>query len=203
MFLPNSFKCVVIIPKVLQNFLYVFQGNDPSVERQQGDQHLRINCSLFRSCWEWSLFRPPRLLHTFLSLFIRHHFVLLQFTSGTNFLSEGKAIVYIVKKKKGNDLYAFMKKKNISENYPPLPLKLFIHLLLIRNAWWLKFSREYHQLRARRAILLFKYVPLRTRRVLSPWSLHTYTAFLVLNGTSLNIDSALLALNRRYIVFLN
>ena len=48
-------------------------------------------------------------------------------------------------------------------------------------------------MRARRALSLFKDVPLRTRRALS---------LLVLNVTSLNSDSALLALNWRHILYL-
>ena len=56
----------------------------------------------------------------------------------------------------------------------------------------------YCQLRARRALLLFKDDLLRTRRALSPYTLYSNSALLVLNGTSLNIDSALLALNWRY-----
>ena len=57
---------------------------------------------------------------------------------------------------------------------------------------------SYRQLRARRALLLLKDVPLRTRRALSPQTLYSNSALLVLNRTSLNIDSALLALNRRH-----
>ena len=56
----------------------------------------------------------------------------------------------------------------------------------------------YRQLKARRALSLFKDVPLRSRRALSPWTLYSDSTLLVLNGTSLNIDSALLALNWRY-----
>ena len=51
------------------------------------------------------------------------------------------------------------------------------------------------ELRARTALSLFKEVPLRTRKALSPLTLYSDSALLVLNGTSLNIDSALLALN--------
>ena len=55
------------------------------------------------------------------------------------------------------------------------------------------------QLRARRALSLFKDVPLSTRRVLSvsPIVHYNKSSLLVFNGTSLNIDSALLALNWR------
>ena len=54
-------------------------------------------------------------------------------------------------------------------------------------------------MRARRALPLFKDVPLRTRRVLLPWILYSNSTLLVVNKTSLNIDSALLALNWRHI----
>ena len=50
------------------------------------------------------------------------------------------------------------------------------------------------QLRARRALSLFKVVSLRTRRALSRLTLYSDTTLLVLNGTSLNFDYALLAL---------
>ena len=49
-------------------------------------------------------------------------------------------------------------------------------------------------MRARRELTLLKDVPLRTRRALSPETLYS-DSVLVLNGTSLNIDSALLAVN--------
>ena len=51
------------------------------------------------------------------------------------------------------------------------------------------------QLTAKRALSLFKDVLLRTRRALLPQTLYSDSNLLVLNGTSLNIDSALLALN--------
>ena len=54
-------------------------------------------------------------------------------------------------------------------------------------------------LRARRALSLFRDVPLRTRRVLSTQTLYSDSALLVLKG-SLNIDSALLALNWRNVL---
>ena len=52
----------------------------------------------------------------------------------------------------------------------------------------------HHWLRARRT-LMFTNVALRTRRVLSPYTLYTESALLVLNGTSLNSINAILALN--------
>ena len=64
----------------------------------------------------------------------------------------------------------------------------YVHWILIR----------YRQLKARRALSLFKDDLLWTRRVLSPYSLYSNNALLVLNGTSLNIDSALLVLNWWY-----
>ena len=45
-----------------------------------------------------------------------------------------------------------------------------------------------------------KNIPLRTRRALSQYTLYSENALLVLNITSSNIDSALLALNWRYVV---
>ena len=45
----------------------------------------------------------------------------------------------------------------------------------------------YRQLRARRAISIFKDVPLRTRRALSLYKVYGNSALLVLNRTSLNI----------------
>ena len=53
------------------------------------------------------------------------------------------------------------------------------------------------QLRARRALSIFQDAPLRTRRALSLYKVYGDIALLVLNGTSLNSDSALLALNWR------
>ena len=57
------------------------------------------------------------------------------------------------------------------------------------------------QLRARRVLKLFNDVLLRTRRALSPYTLYSDSAILVLNGTSLNIVNALLALNLTNIAF--
>ena len=57
----------------------------------------------------------------------------------------------------------------------------------------------YRQLRARRALLQIKDVPLRTRRGLLPLTLYSNSAFLVLNRTSLSCNNALLALNWWYI----
>ena len=51
------------------------------------------------------------------------------------------------------------------------------------------------QLRARRALLQFKDVPLRTRRALLLYKVYGDSALLVLNGTSLICNNALLALN--------
>ena len=62
-------------------------------------------------------------------------------------------------------------------------------------------GREYRQLRARRALSQFRDVPLRTRRALSPLcTLYSDSALLGLNGTSVNINSALLALSWRYML---
>ena len=57
---------------------------------------------------------------------------------------------------------------------------------------------EYSRLRARRALLQFKDVPLKTRRALLPYTVYGDSALLVLNGTSLICNNALLALNWRY-----
>ena len=53
----------------------------------------------------------------------------------------------------------------------------------------------YRQLRARRALLQSKDVPLRTRRAVSLYKVYVNSALLVLNGTSLICNNALLALN--------
>ena len=59
----------------------------------------------------------------------------------------------------------------------------------------------YRQLRARRALsIIFKHIPLRTRRALSLYNVFDDSARLVLNVTSLNSDSRLLALDWRYVV---
>ena len=60
-------------------------------------------------------------------------------------------------------------------------------------------TTTYRQLRARRALLQINDVPLRTRRELLPLTLYSNSALLVLNGTSLSCNNALLALNWRYI----
>ena len=71
----------------------------------------------------------------------------------------------------------------------------------IVNLFWkeLDFTKsqlENHQLRARRALSLFKDVLLRNRRALSLYYVYGDSALLVLNRTSLNSDSALLVLNK-------
>ena len=53
----------------------------------------------------------------------------------------------------------------------------------------------YRQLRARRALLQFKDVPLSTRRALLLYKVYSDSALLVLNGTFLVCNNALLALN--------
>ena len=58
-------------------------------------------------------------------------------------------------------------------------------------------SLQYRRLRARRALLQLKDVPLRTRRALSLYKVVGDSALLVLNGTSLSCNNALLALNWR------
>ena len=61
-----------------------------------------------------------------------------------------------------------------------------------------KHTSTYHQLRARKALSIFKDPPLRTRRALLLYKVEGDSALLVLNETSLNSDSALLALNWQY-----
>ena len=56
-------------------------------------------------------------------------------------------------------------------------------------------KRLYRQLRARKALLQLKDVPLRTRRALLLYNVNGNSALLVLNGTSLICNIALLALN--------
>ena len=56
----------------------------------------------------------------------------------------------------------------------------------------------YCRLRARRGLLQFKDVPLRIRRALSLYKVYGDSAFLVLNGTPLNCNKALLAFNWQY-----
>ena len=84
---------------------------------------------------------------------------------------------------------------------------LFVCLRLQRRRSVYRGGRDLHdlhlhirhdQLRARRALSIFKYVPLRTRRALLLYKVYGDSALLVLKGTSLNNDSALLALNWRY-----
>ena len=55
----------------------------------------------------------------------------------------------------------------------------------VRHNVQLAFDPTFRQLRARRALTLFNDVPLRTRRALSPYTLYSNSALLVLNGTSL------------------
>ena len=50
--------------------------------------------------------------------------------------------------------------------------------------------RPFHQLRARRALLQIKDVPLKTRRALLPLTLYSNSALLVLRGTSFSCNSA-------------
>ena len=77
------------------------------------------------------------------------------------------------------------------------------HLWIMIAPFWLSPDDIYSsvlqsngQLRPRRALLQIKDVPLRTRRALL--TLYSTSALLVLNGTSLSCNNALLALNWRY-----
>ena len=56
-------------------------------------------------------------------------------------------------------------------------------------------QNAYRQLKARKALSIFKDVSLRTRRMLSLNNVYGDSALLVLNGTYLNSESALMALN--------
>ena len=88
--------------------------------------------------------------------------------------------------------------------YTSLPqnfLSLFLNFsneLLLAAIQFLILSR---QLRTRRALTLCNNVPMRTRRELSPFTLCSASTLLVLNGTSLNSDNALLTLNWRFTLF--
>ena len=62
----------------------------------------------------------------------------------------------------------------------------------------LVLSRLYRQLKVRRALLQIKDVPLRTRRALLLYKVYGDSAFLVLNGTALICNNALVALQWRY-----
>ena len=57
------------------------------------------------------------------------------------------------------------------------------------------YNTTYHQFRVRRSLSIFKDVLLRTKRALSLYKVYGDSALLVLNRTSLNSESALLALN--------
>ena len=57
----------------------------------------------------------------------------------------------------------------------------------------------YCQMRTKRALPLFNYLPLRIRRGLKMYKVCGDSAFLVLNGISLNVINALLVLSRWYV----
>ena len=59
----------------------------------------------------------------------------------------------------------------------------------------------FHQLRARRALVQLKDIPLRTRKALPLYRVHGDSALLVLNRTPLNCNNTLLALNWRFVLF--
>ena len=67
--------------------------------------------------------------------------------------------------------------------------------------WTIMILCVYH-FRARRALSIFKDIPLRTRRVLSLYKVYGDSALLVLNRTSLKSDSALLTLNWWYLIIM-
>ena len=59
----------------------------------------------------------------------------------------------------------------------------------------LSLKMKIHQMKARRVLLQLKDVLLRTRRALSLYKVYGDSSLSVLNGTSLNCNNALLALN--------
>ena len=63
---------------------------------------------------------------------------------------------------------------------------------------WPLVAHLYRQLRTRRALSIFKDVPLRTKRALSLFKVYGDSALLSLTGTYLNSNNALLVLNWRY-----
>ena len=76
------------------------------------------------------------------------------------------------------------------------------------HAWWrrriyqvMSTSLLYRQLRARRALSIVKDVPSITRRALLLYNVYGDSALLLLNGTFLNSDNTLLALNWWYITW--
>ena len=70
------------------------------------------------------------------------------------------------------------------------------HFFMIAVSFVIFFAIYMYQLRARRALLQFKAVSLRTRRALSLYKFYGDSALLVLNITYMNCNNALLALNR-------
>ena len=86
-----------------------------------------------------------------------------------------------------------------STNYKSNPTQMCCFWLI---TWFVLHHQRlltYRQLRARRALLQCKDVPLRTRRALLLYKVYGNSALLVLNGTSLNCNNALLARNWQYI----
>ena len=73
-----------------------------------------------------------------------------------------------------------------------VPFTWYSYILLYIEI--IKSSQTRH-LRSRRGLSLFKDVPLRIRRALLLYKVYGDSTLLVLNGTYLNTDSALLALN--------
>ena len=82
----------------------------------------------------------------------------------------------------------------------PLKLQCFNIRALIKH-YQFEIELTFRQLRARKALMQFKDVPLRARRALSLYKVHGDSALLVLNGISLNNINALLALSRRFDAF--
>ena len=84
---------------------------------------------------------------------------------------------------------------------PPLPPDLPLHLnennMFVKRVAESKDLRRPHQSRARRALTQFKDIPLRTKRALSLYKVYGDSILLVLNGTSLKIVNAILALSQQ------
>ena len=83
--------------------------------------------------------------------------------------------------------------------HPPPPPHM-LHLWYSHCTHIECFMWTHCQVRARRVLSIFKDVPLRTRRVLLPYTFYSNSALLVLNRTSLDIDSSLLAFNWQYVM---
>ena len=80
-------------------------------------------------------------------------------------------------------------------------LGIILDFLLTNGFIWFTQQLVYRQLRARRALMLLKDVPLRTRRALSLYKVYDNSALLVLNGTLLNSVNRAANVQRRVSLF--